>query len=137
MVNTYLPGEIGIANTGFTEYVDLFPATNLTNAGGIIPLLGTSVDCKGCELLEGTVGGLAAARVSDRQLVRFDGTEASRVLGNLPGTRGPAKPARLDFPGNSCRRIASALAEGERVLILASQRARRHQHGKCRMVQTS
>ena len=56
MVDSYLPGEIGIANTGFTEYVDLFPSTNLTNAGGIIPLLGTSVDCPGCGTIV-TTGG--------------------------------------------------------------------------------
>src|SRR5579863_4389719 len=36
MVNAYLPSEIGIANPGFTEYVDLYLASALTNAGGTI-----------------------------------------------------------------------------------------------------
>jgi hypothetical protein len=44
MVNSYLPGEIGMANGGFTLYVDLFPGSDLTSAGGTIALVGGD-DC--------------------------------------------------------------------------------------------
>jgi len=47
MVNSYLPGEIGMANGAFTLYVDLFPGSDLTSAGGTIPL--TSGDDCGIE----------------------------------------------------------------------------------------
>ena len=56
MVSSYLPSEIGIANTDFSEYVDLFTASPLTNAGGTIHLVNPSdtlqsVDCPGCGVL--------------------------------------------------------------------------------------
>jgi hypothetical protein len=44
MVNSYLPGEIGMANGAFTLYVDLFPGSDLTSAGGTIALTGGD-DC--------------------------------------------------------------------------------------------
>lgn len=44
MVDSYLPGEIGMANGGFTLYVDLFPGSDLTSAGGTIALTGGD-DC--------------------------------------------------------------------------------------------
>ncbi len=56
MVGPYLPSEIGIANPLFTEYVDLFTASPLTNAGGTIHHVNPSatlqsVDCPGCGVL--------------------------------------------------------------------------------------
>jgi hypothetical protein len=54
----YLPGEIGIAGAGWADYIDLYPAGNLTSAGGTIPLTGSDaygdlygVDCPGCGTL--------------------------------------------------------------------------------------
>jgi hypothetical protein len=44
MVNSYLPGEIGMANGTFSLYVDLFPGSDLTSAGGTIALTGGD-DC--------------------------------------------------------------------------------------------
>ncbi len=38
MVDSYLPGEIGMANSTFSQYIDLFPMSNLTSAGGAIDL---------------------------------------------------------------------------------------------------
>jgi len=44
MVDSYLPSEIGMANAGFSLYIDLFPSSNLTSAGGTIPIA-SGFDC--------------------------------------------------------------------------------------------
>jgi len=38
MASSYLPGEIGIAASGWSKYVDLYLGSNLTTSGGIIPI---------------------------------------------------------------------------------------------------
>jgi hypothetical protein len=53
MPDTYLantPPEIGIANSDWSEYVDLYLASSLTSAGGTIDLTG-GYDCPGCGVL--------------------------------------------------------------------------------------
>lgn len=50
MVDAYLPGTIGIANPGFTEYVDLYLASDLTSAGGTVDI-SSGYDCPGCGVL--------------------------------------------------------------------------------------
>jgi hypothetical protein len=50
MPSTYLPSEIGIANTGFSEYVDLLLSSPLTSAGGTVKI-GSGYDCPGCGTL--------------------------------------------------------------------------------------
>jgi hypothetical protein len=50
MVNAYLPSEIGIATTSFSEYVDLYLASPLTSAGGTVKI-GSGYDCPGCGTL--------------------------------------------------------------------------------------
>ena len=50
MVNAYLPGEIGMANSDFSEYVDLNLSSNLTSAGGIVSIA-SAFDCPGCGTL--------------------------------------------------------------------------------------
>jgi hypothetical protein len=53
MPDTYLantPSEIGIANSDWSEYVDLYLASPLTSAGGKIDLTG-GYDCPGCGVL--------------------------------------------------------------------------------------
>ena len=47
MVNSYLPTEIGIADAGFIQYVDLYVASALTSAGGTVDIT-SGVDCNGC-----------------------------------------------------------------------------------------
>ena len=54
MPDTYLantPPEIGIANSDWSEYVDLYLASSLTSAGGTIDLTG-GYDCPGCGVLK-------------------------------------------------------------------------------------
>jgi hypothetical protein len=46
-VDAYLPVLLGFANSDFSRYLALVPATPLTNAGGTIPLV-FGVDCPGC-----------------------------------------------------------------------------------------
>ena len=51
-----LPNIVGFANSDFSEYVALFTASPLTNAGGTIALVNPSltlqsVDCPGCGVL--------------------------------------------------------------------------------------
>jgi hypothetical protein len=49
MVDSYLAlGEIGMANSDFSKYVDLY--ANLTSAGGTVPITGGFV-CPGCGTL--------------------------------------------------------------------------------------
>jgi hypothetical protein len=50
MVNSYLPGEIGLANPGFLKYVDLYLASHLTSAGGIVHIT-SGYDCPDCGTL--------------------------------------------------------------------------------------
>ncbi|MGP0072189.1 MAG: PEP-CTERM sorting domain-containing protein [Bryobacteraceae bacterium] len=53
MPDTYLantPPEIGIANSDWSEYVDVYLASPLTSAGGTIDLTG-GYDCPGCGVL--------------------------------------------------------------------------------------
>jgi len=50
MVDSYLPNEIGIANSDWSKYVDLLPTSPLTSAGGIVPL-DPGYDCPGCGVL--------------------------------------------------------------------------------------
>jgi hypothetical protein len=53
MPDTYLantPPEIGIANSDWSKYVDLYLASSLTSAGGPIALTG-GYDCPGCGVL--------------------------------------------------------------------------------------
>jgi hypothetical protein len=48
-VDSYLAlGEIGMANSDFSKYVDLY--ANLTSAGGTVPITG-GYDCPGCGTL--------------------------------------------------------------------------------------
>ena len=54
MVDAYLPAEIGAANSGWSEYFLLVPASPLTSAGGTVHLVNQgwgSVDCTGCGTL--------------------------------------------------------------------------------------
>jgi hypothetical protein len=54
MVDAYLPVVIGAANSDWSEYIDLVPASSLTSAGGTVPLANLgwgSVDCTGCGTL--------------------------------------------------------------------------------------
>jgi hypothetical protein len=46
----YVPSEVGIANTDFSDYIDLYLASSLTGTGGIIPIT-SGVDCPGCGTL--------------------------------------------------------------------------------------
>jgi hypothetical protein len=50
MVNAYLPGVIGMANSDFSKYVDLYLVSNLTSAGGTVNI-GTGFDCPTCGVL--------------------------------------------------------------------------------------
>jgi hypothetical protein len=50
MVNDYLPNTIGIANSDFSEYVDLYLSSPLTSAGGTVDI-GSGFDCPGCGTL--------------------------------------------------------------------------------------
>ena len=57
--SAYLPGEIGFANSGWAAYVDLYPSSPLTPAGGTIYLTGHDawgdkygVDCPGCGVVD-------------------------------------------------------------------------------------
>jgi hypothetical protein len=50
MVDAYLPGTVGIANSDFSKYVDLYLASNLTSAGGFIAFT-EGYDCPGCGTL--------------------------------------------------------------------------------------
>jgi len=52
VVDSYLPGLIGVANSDFSKYVALFLASPVTNAGGTIPMT-LGFDC-------GPVGGCGA-----------------------------------------------------------------------------
>jgi hypothetical protein len=52
LVDSYLPGEIGIYSAGFSQYIDLYPASPLTNAGGTIAIT-QGYDCPGCGTLNG------------------------------------------------------------------------------------
>ena len=47
MVDAYLPGTIGIANSDFSKYVDLYLSSPLTSAGGKVDM-GSGFDCPGC-----------------------------------------------------------------------------------------
>jgi hypothetical protein len=44
MVNSYLPGTIGFANSDFSRFVDLVLLNPLTNAGGTVQI-GSGFDC--------------------------------------------------------------------------------------------
>jgi hypothetical protein len=45
-VDSYLPNLIGLGDSGFSEFLALFLSPNsLTNAGGIVPILGGGFDC--------------------------------------------------------------------------------------------
>jgi hypothetical protein len=48
--SAYLPTEIGLATSSWSEYADLYPASDLTSAGGVIDLTG-GYDCPGCGVL--------------------------------------------------------------------------------------
>ncbi len=50
VVQSYLPGEIGLPNAGFSEYIDLIPNSPLTPGGGTFSL-GAGFDCNGCGTL--------------------------------------------------------------------------------------
>jgi len=50
MVNAYLPNTIGIANSDFSKYVDLYLASSLTSSGGTIAIA-SGFDCPGCGTL--------------------------------------------------------------------------------------
>jgi hypothetical protein len=50
MVDSYLPGVIGIFSSGFADYVDLYLASDMTGAGGIIPITSGFI-CPGCGTL--------------------------------------------------------------------------------------
>ena len=52
LVDSYLPGEIGIFNAGFSQYIDLYLSSNMTGAGGTIPIT-SAFDCPGCGTLNG------------------------------------------------------------------------------------
>jgi hypothetical protein len=50
MVDSYLPGVIGIFSTGFADYVDLYLFSDMTGAGGTIPITSGFI-CPGCGTL--------------------------------------------------------------------------------------
>ncbi len=50
MVDSYLPNTIGIANSDFSDYIDLYLDSPLTSAGGTIDI-GSGFDCQGCGTL--------------------------------------------------------------------------------------
>jgi hypothetical protein len=49
MINSYLPGEIGMFSTP-TEFVDLYLSSDLTSAGGFVSIA-SGYDCPGCGTL--------------------------------------------------------------------------------------
>jgi hypothetical protein len=50
MPSNYLPGTIGIFNSDYSKYVDLYPVTNLTSAGGTVDIA-SGFDCPTCGVL--------------------------------------------------------------------------------------
>jgi hypothetical protein len=50
MVDAYLPNTIGIANSDFSKYIDLYLASSLTSAGGTLGFT-SGFDCNGCGVL--------------------------------------------------------------------------------------
>jgi hypothetical protein len=50
MVNAYLPSEIGIANSDWSKYVDLYLSSPLTSAGGKVNIA-SGFDCPTCGVL--------------------------------------------------------------------------------------
>jgi hypothetical protein len=50
MVDSYLPGVIGIFSAGFADYVDLYLDSDMTGAGGVIPI-DSGYICPGCGTL--------------------------------------------------------------------------------------
>ncbi|MGC2112155.1 MAG: PEP-CTERM sorting domain-containing protein [Candidatus Korobacteraceae bacterium] len=50
MLNAYLPGTIGAANSDFSKFLDLVLAQNMTGAGGVINIA-SGFDCPGCGTL--------------------------------------------------------------------------------------
>ena len=76
VVQSYLPGEIGLSNAGFSEFIDLTPSAPLSPTGGIFTLT-TGFDCTGCGTLItnldptviGTAPGVAAPEPSSALLL--------------------------------------------------------------------
>ena len=77
IVDTYLPGEIGIYGTGFSHYIDLYLTTPLTGAGGS-DSFSAGYDCPGCAIL---------SPGSDPVVVGAGGTQI--VTGNIEATPEP------------------------------------------------
>jgi PEP-CTERM motif len=50
MIDSYLPGTIGAANSDFSKFLDLVLAQNMTSAGGVINIA-SGFDCPGCGVL--------------------------------------------------------------------------------------
>jgi hypothetical protein len=48
--SAYLPAEIGIFNSGWSRYIDLYMLSPLTSSGGIVPIK-SGYDCPGCGTL--------------------------------------------------------------------------------------
>ncbi|MGO9273639.1 MAG: PEP-CTERM sorting domain-containing protein [Terriglobia bacterium] len=81
MVDSYLPGVIGIANSGFSEYVDLYLTSDLTSAGGTVPI-SSGFDCPTgtCGVLltgsgyDPTVNGVATAATPEPSAILLLGS---------------------------------------------------------------
>jgi hypothetical protein len=91
-VDSYLPNTVGFANSDFSEYVDLYLISSITNAGGVIPF-GTSIYGNGSDC--GGSGGCGTLLIGDGYTPELNGTtpEPATVglmllgLGLLLGTR--------------------------------------------------
>ncbi len=50
MVSAYLPNEVGAADAGFLQYMDLILSSPLTSSGGVVNIA-QGFDCPGCGVL--------------------------------------------------------------------------------------
>jgi len=79
-VQSYLPSQVGFANSGFSSYVSLYLTSPITNAGGIIPfgpgLYGDGFDCGG----GGGCGTLLLGNGNDPELIGTPVSEPSVLL---------------------------------------------------------
>ena len=86
MESSYLPNIIGAANSDYSKFTDLYPATSLTSAGGTIDLA-TGFDCPLCGVL-----------------VTSDNPEVTGVI-----TSATPEPSAVSFAGVALVGLAIAL----------------------------
>jgi len=96
-ITTALPGEVGFANSGFSNYLDIAFASPLTNAGGVIPIVSSSITYGGNTYFTGDAGqgtisaeaNVNGAPVPEPTSVLLLGTVASLVVFALRKTLRP------------------------------------------------